>query len=136
MLCVSYVALTVEARLATINPALLEAAQDLGASPGKVFFDITLPLIAPALLAGWLLSLTISLDNVVMSAFLSGPQSTVLPLVVFSRMRLGLNPEIHALGTIFIFATTIVVMVSNYFMQRRVSINTPSPACRLREFRA
>jgi putrescine transport system permease protein len=120
MLCVSYVAITVQARLAGMNQAFTEAAQDLGATPMKVFIDITLPLISQALVSGWLLSFTISLDNVVMSAFLSGPGSTVLPLVVFSRVRLGLNPEIHAMGTIFIVVVTIVVVVNNIFMQRRV----------------
>ncbi len=120
MLCVSYVAITVQSRLAGMNRALAEAAQDLGATPFKVFFDITLPLISQALVSGWLLSFTISLDNVVMSAFLSGPGSTVLPLVVFSRVRLGLNPEIHAMGTIFIVVVSIVVVVNNYFMQKRV----------------
>lgn len=122
MLCVSYVAITVQARLASMNPALTEAAQDLGATPFKVFFDITLPLISQAMLSGWLLSFTISLDNVVMSAFLSGPGSTVLPLVVFSRVRLGLNPEIHAMGTIFIVVVSVVVVVNNYFMQKRMRL--------------
>jgi len=120
MLCVSYVAITVQARLAGMNPALAEAAQDLGATPIKVFVDITLPMISQALVSGWLLSFTISLDNVVMSAFLSGPGSTVLPLVIFSRVRLGLNPEIHALGTIFIVVVSIVVVVNNSFMQKRM----------------
>ena len=120
MLCVSYVAITVQSRLAGMNPALAEAAQDLGATPFKVFFDITLPMISQALVSGWLLSFTISLDKVVMSAFLSGPGSTVLPLVIFSRVRLGLNPEIHAMGTIFIVFVSIVVVVNNAIMQKRV----------------
>ena len=120
MMCLSYVAITVQSRLAGMNPALVEAAQDLGATPFRVFFDITLPLIWQALLSGWLLSFTISLDNVVMSAVLSGPGSTMLPLVVFSRVRLGLNPEIHAMGTLFIVFVTVVVVINNYFMQKRV----------------
>jgi putrescine transport system permease protein len=120
MLCVSYVAITVQSRLTGMNRALAEAAQDLGAPPLKVFFDITLPLISQALISGWLLSFTISLDNVVMSAFLSGPGSTVLPLVVFSRVRLGLNPEIHAMGTIFIVVVSVVVVLNNSLMQKRM----------------
>jgi len=119
MLCVSYVAITVQSRLTGLNPALAEAAQDLGATPFKVFFDITLPLISQALVSGWLLSFTISLDNVVMSAFLSGPGSTVLPLVIFSRVRLGLNPEIHAIGTLFIVFVSVVVVINNAIMQKR-----------------
>ncbi len=119
MLCVSYVAITVQSRLAGMNQSLMEAAQDLGAPPLRVFVDITLPLISQALVSGWLLSFTISLDNVVMSAFLSGPGSTLLPLVVFSRVRLGLNPEIHAMGTLFIVAVTVVVVANNSVMLRR-----------------
>lgn len=136
MLCLSYVAITVQSRLAGMNPALGEAALDLGATPFKVFFDITLPMISQALVSGWLLSFTISLDNVVMSAFLSGPGSTMLPLVVFSRVRLGLNPEIHAMGTLFIVFVTVVVVVNNTLMQKRArqreadiqrALNLPQP---------
>jgi putrescine transport system permease protein len=84
----------------------------------KVFFTITLPLISQALMAGWLLSFTLSIDDLVLSAFLSGPGSTTLPLVVFSRVRLGLNPEMNALATLFIAVVTIGVIVINYFMSR------------------
>jgi len=119
MLCVSYVAITVQARLAVMDESLHEAAQDLGATPLRVFVDITLPLISQALVSGWLLSFTISIDDVLMTAFLSGPDSTLLPMVVFSRVRLGLNPEINALGTLFIGAVTVAVVVNNHFMLRR-----------------
>jgi putrescine transport system permease protein len=122
MLCVSYVAITVHSRLNSMDESLHEAAQVLGATPLRVFFDITLPLISQALISGWLLSFTISLDDVLMTAFLSGPDSTLLPLVVFSRVRLGLNPEINALGTLFIGAVTVGVLVNNHLMlkwQRR-----------------
>jgi putrescine transport system permease protein len=119
MLCVSYVAITVVARLGSMDKALHEAAANLGATPLRVFVDITLPLIFQALLSGWLLSFTISIDDVVMTALLSGPDSTLLPLVVFSRVRLGLNPEVNALGTLFIVAVTIGVVVNNHFMLRR-----------------
>ncbi len=119
MLCVSYVAITVQARLAAMDASLTEAARDLGATPLRVFFDITLPLISQALVSGWLLSFTISLDDVIMSAFLSGPGTTPLPLVVLSRVRLGLNPEINALGTLFIFFVGIVVIVNNHLLVQR-----------------
>jgi putrescine transport system permease protein len=83
-----------------------------------VFFFITLPLISQALVAGWLLSFTLSIDDLVLSAFLSGPGSTTLPLVVFSRVRLGLNPEMNALATLFIGVVTVGVIVGNHVMQR------------------
>jgi putrescine transport system permease protein len=119
MLCVSYVAITVHARLGSMDESLHEAAADLGAAPLRVSLDITLPLIWQALLSGWLLSFTISIDDVLMTAFLSGPDSTLLPMVVFSRVRLGLNPEINALGTLFIGAVTVAVLLNNHWMLRR-----------------
>jgi putrescine transport system permease protein len=118
MLCMSYVAIIVQSRVRELNPSLEEAALDLGATPVKVFFAITLPLISQALMAGWLLSFTLSIDDLVLSAFLSGPGSTTLPLVVFSRVRLGLNPEMNALATLFIVVVTIGVIAINYFMLR------------------
>ncbi len=118
MLCISYVAIIVESRVRDLNPSLEEAALDLGATPLRVFFSITLPLISQALVAGWLLSFTLSIDDLVLSAFLSGPGSTTLPLVVFSRVRLGLNPEMNALATLFIAFVTVGVVAANYFMQR------------------
>lgn len=117
--CIAYVTITVQSRLSEMDQSLLEAAQDLGAPPLKAFFDITLPLISQALISGWLLSFTISIDNVVISAFLSGPGSSTLPLVVFSRTRLGLNPEINALGTLFILAVTIAIIFNNITKRRR-----------------
>ncbi|MFM9835323.1 MAG: ABC transporter permease subunit [Methylophilaceae bacterium] len=117
--CIAYVAITVQSRLSEMDKSLIEAAHDLGAPPLKAFFDITLPLISQALISGWLLSFTISIDNVVLSAFLSGPGSSTLPLVVFSRTRLGLNPEINALGTLFIFAVTIGIIISSVMTRKR-----------------
>jgi len=119
MLCVSYVAITVQARLSAMDKSLTEAARDLGAPPLRVFFDITLPLIAPSLVAGWVLSLTISLDDVIMSAFLSGPETTTLPLVLLSRMRLGLNPEINAIGTLIIAVVSLGVVANSYYLMKR-----------------
>jgi putrescine transport system permease protein len=118
MLCISYVAIIVQSRVRDLNPSLEEAALDLGATPLKVFFAITLPLISQALVSGWLLSFTLSIDDLVLSAFLSGPGSTTLPLVVFSRVRLGLNPEMNALATLFIVVVTIGVVGINYYMLR------------------
>ncbi|KPC51971.1 ABC transporter permease subunit [Amantichitinum ursilacus] len=118
MLCVSYVAIIVQSRIRELDTALEDAAMDLGATPLRVFFVITLPLISQALISGWLLSFTLSIDDLVLSAFLSGPGSTTLPLVVFSRVRLGLNPEMNALATIFIGLVTVGVIAANFFMQR------------------
>jgi len=118
-LCVSYVAIIVQSRVKELDMALEEAAQDLGATPMKIFFAITLPLISQALAAGWLLSFTLSIDDLVLSAFLSGPGSTTLPMVVFSRVRLGLNPEMNALATLFITTVTIGVIGVNQYMRAK-----------------
>ncbi|ALX16517.1 spermidine/putrescine ABC transporter permease [Burkholderia cepacia JBK9] len=119
MLCLSFVAVIVQSRVKELDRSIEEAALDLGARPVKVFFVITLPLIAQALVSGWLLAFTVSIDDVILSAFLSGPGSTTLPLVVFSRVRMGLNPEMNALATVFITAVTIGVVVVNRAMQAR-----------------
>ncbi|UGA38238.1 ABC transporter permease subunit [Chromobacterium haemolyticum] len=117
MLCVSYVAIVVQSRVRELNLSLEEAAMDLGARPLKVFFVITLPLISQALVSGWLLSFTLSLDDLVLTAFLSGPGSTTLPMVIFSRVRLGLNPEMNALATLFIVLVSAGVVVANIYMR-------------------
>ncbi|CAM2188365.1 putrescine ABC transporter membrane subunit PotI [Paraburkholderia sacchari] len=119
MLCLSFVAVIVQSRVKELDKSLEEAALDLGAKPFKVFCVITLPLIAQALVSGWLLSFTVSVDDVILSAFLSGPGYTTLPLVVFSRVRLGLNPEMNALATLFIVTVTIGVVVANRAMLAR-----------------
>lgn len=118
MMCMSYVAVIVQSRVRELDPAIEEAALDLGATPLRVFFTITLPMLSQALIAGWLLAFTLSFDDVVLSAFLSGPGSTTLPLVVFSRVRLGLNPEMNALATLFIAAVTIGVVIANRVLLR------------------
>jgi putrescine transport system permease protein len=97
-----YVAVVVQSRLAGFDTSVEEAAQDLGAKPATVFFRITLPLIAPAVAAGWLLSFTLSLDDLVIASFASGPGSTTLPMKIFSSVRLGVTPEINAIATILI----------------------------------
>jgi len=119
MLCLSFVAVIVQSRVKELDRSIEEAALDLGARPLKVFFVITLPLIAQALVSGWLLAFTVSIDDVILSAFLSGPGSTTLPLVVFSRVRLGLNPEMNALATVFTTVVTIGVVVVNRSMLAR-----------------
>lgn len=115
----AYATVVISARLRDLNPQFEEAAQDLGARPLQVFFLVTLPMIAQSLLAAWLLTFTLSLDDVVMSAFLSGPGSTTLPLVIFSRARLGLDPTVNALATVVIAVVAIFVVVSSYMIAVR-----------------
>ncbi|MEI2417723.1 ABC transporter permease subunit [Orrella sp. JC864] len=118
MLCMAYVAVIIQSRIRDLDRSLEEAALDLGAPPLKVFFVITLPLIAPSLAAAWLLSFTLSLDDVVIASFLSGPGFTPLSPEIFSRVRLGLKPEVNALATLFILAVGICVILA-YRLQRR-----------------
>jgi putrescine transport system permease protein len=105
--CTAYVTVVVAARLAELDRSLEEAAMDLGATPLRVFLSITLPIIAPALLAGWLLAFTLSLDDLVIASFVTGPGASTLPIVVFSSVRLGVSPKINALATILI--TTVAL---------------------------
>ncbi|HUH40940.1 MAG TPA: ABC transporter permease subunit [Castellaniella sp.] len=120
-LCMAYVAVIIQSRVRDLDRSLEEAALDLGAPPLKVFFLITVPLISPALLASWLLAFTLSLDDVVVASFLSGPGYTTLPLEVFSRVRLGLKPEINALATLFMLAVGIVVVAAHRMSLRHAS---------------
>src|SRR5690606_7343364 len=120
-LCMAYVAVVVQSRIRDLDRSLEEAALDLGASPLRVFFVITLPLIAPALASAWLLAFTLSLDDVVIASFLSGPGYTTLPLEVFSRVRLGLKPEINALATLFIVVVGVCVILASRVQWRRES---------------
>ncbi|MGP1397041.1 MAG: ABC transporter permease subunit [Inquilinaceae bacterium] len=108
----AYVAVVVQSRLGALDRSLEEAAMDLGARPAKVFFVITLPIIAPALIAGWLLAFTLSLDDLVIASFVSGPGSTTLPMVVFSSVRLGVSPEINALATIIVAIVSIGILIA------------------------
>ena len=114
LLGMSYATVVIQARLSDLNPQLEEAAMDLGARPFQVFVLVTLPLILQALASSWLLTFSLSLDDVVVSAFLSGPGSTTLPLVIFSRARLGLNPSVNAVATVIIVVVlkTLVVRTS------------------------
>ncbi|WGO97191.1 ABC transporter permease subunit [Saccharophagus degradans] len=116
---IAYVTLIVQSRLAHMDPSLEEAAEDLGARPATVFFAITLPLIAPALLAGWLLAFTLSLDDLVVANFVSGPGATTLPMVVYSSVRLGVSPEINALATLIVVFVSLAVCVSGFVLHRQ-----------------
>ncbi|MCB9929892.1 MAG: ABC transporter permease subunit [Alphaproteobacteria bacterium] len=114
----AYVSVVVQARLGQMDRSLEEAALDLGARPFTVFRTVTLPLIAPSLVAGWLLAFTLSLDDLVVASFVSGPGATTLPMVVFSSVRLGLSPEINALATILLVAVASGVIVAGLLMAR------------------
>src|SRR5690606_22615871 len=104
-----YVAIVVQSRLLTFDRSLEEAAQDLGCPPVKTFFKITLPLILPAVLAGWMLAFTLSLDDLVIASFTTGPGATTLPIKIYSQVRLGVTPEINAICTILIGLVTVGV---------------------------
>jgi putrescine transport system permease protein len=115
----AYVTVVVQSRLSTFDESLEEAAMDLGARPAKVFFVITTPIILPAIISGWLLAFTLSWDDLVISSFVSGPGNTTLPMLIFSKVRLGVSPEINALATILVLAITIGIVVSALWMQRQ-----------------
>ncbi len=114
----AYAAVMVHARLKDLDRSLEEAALDLGCRPVGVFFLVTLPLIAQALAAAWLLTFTLSLDDVVTSAFLSGPGATTLPIVILSRARLGLNPTINAISTVTVVAVALALTASTLLIRR------------------
>ena len=118
----AFVTVIVQSRLAQFDESLEEAAQDLGARPAKVFFLVTLPIIFPALLSGWLLAFTLSLDDLVIASFVAGPGSSTLPMVVFSKVRLGVSPDINALATILIVIVAIGVAVAGVVMSRQQKI--------------
>ncbi|MFN2409702.1 MAG: ABC transporter permease subunit [Halomonas sp.] len=116
--CSAYVAVVVAARLREIDRSIEEAAMDLGSPPMKTFFFVTLPIIAPALVAGWLLAFTLSLDDLVIASFVSGPGANTLPMVVFSSVRMGVSPKINALATLIILAVSLATLLAWYFMRR------------------
>jgi putrescine transport system permease protein len=118
LLGLSYATVVIQARLQDVNPQLEEAAMDLGARPAQVFVLVTLPLIAQALAAAWLLTFSLSLDDVVISAFLSGPGSTTMPLVIFSRARLGLNPSVNAVASVIIAVVAVCVTAASLYIAR------------------
>ncbi len=113
-----YVAVVVQARLAGFDTSVEEAAQDLGARPSTVFFRVTLPLIAPGVIAGWLLSFTLSFDDLVIASFVSGPGSTTLPMKIFSSVRLGVTPEINAIATILVGIVATGTVIYSLMLKR------------------
>lgn len=114
----SYVAVVIEARLSDAGTELEDAAQDLGASPLQAFLRVTLPLLAPALLSGWLLAFTLSLDDLVVATFTSGPGASTLPMVVFSALRLGVTPELNALATVILLLVS-TTLLGTWWLGRR-----------------
>jgi putrescine transport system permease protein len=118
-LTLAYVTVIVQSRLSSLDDSLEEAAMDLGARPAKIFFVITLPIIAPALVSGWLLAFTISLDDLVIASFVSGPGASTLPMVIFSKVRLGVSPDINALATIIVGLVTVGVILAGIFLARQ-----------------
>jgi putrescine transport system permease protein len=118
MIGMSYATVVVQARLRTLNPQLEEAAMDLGARPWQVFTLVTFPMITQSLLSAWLLTFSLSLDDVVVSEFLSGPGATTLPMVIFSRARLGLAPSVNAVATVIIAVVAICVAVASIWVAR------------------
>lgn len=116
--CMAFVTVVISSRLGELDRSLEEAAMDLGANRIKVFFVITLPIIAPALVSGWLLAFTLSLDDLVIASFVSGPSSTTLPMKVFSSVRLGVSPKINALASLMILAVTVAAVVGWWVMTR------------------
>ena len=117
----AYAAVIVQSRLLTFDVMLEEAAMDLGATPLKTFFVVTLPVIAPALIAGWLLAFTLSLDDLVIASFTTGPGATTLPMRIYSQVRLGVTPEINAVSTLLIAGVTIGVVVASVLQKRQLA---------------
>lgn len=117
--CMAYVAIIVQSRLMDSDMSLEEAAYDLGAKPFRVLFDITLPLLTPGMMAGWLLAFTLSLDDLIIASFVSGPGSTTLPMLIYSRIRLGLKPDINALATVMIGIVAIGVLIAGLILLRQ-----------------
>lgn len=120
--CTAFVTVVITSRLQELDESIEEAAQDLGAAPWKVFFLVTLPVIAPALLSGWLLAFTLSLDDLVIASFVSGPGSTTLPMQVFSSVRMGISPQINALATLVVLAASLAVLGAWWFAQRSIKV--------------
>ena len=116
-----YVSVVVSSRLVSFDRSLEEAALDLGASPFEAFRLVTLPIIAPAVIAGWLLAFTLSLDDLVIASFVSGPSATTLPIKIFSSVRLGVSPEINALSTIIIAIVTVGVLTASIVSKRQIA---------------
>lgn len=117
----AYVAVVVQSRLAAMDESLEEAAMDLGCKPMRVVIDITLPLITPAMIAGWLLAFTLSLDDLVIASFVSGPGATTLPMYIFSKVKLGVTPDINALASLIILIVTVTLVIAWLAVRQRRS---------------
>ena len=115
----AYVAVVVQSRLAGFDRSLEEAAMDLGARPATVFFRITLPLILPAVISGWLLAFTLSWDDLVIAQFVAGPGASTLPMVIFSKVRLGVSPDVNALATILVLLVATGITIAGIWMRRQ-----------------
>jgi putrescine transport system permease protein len=116
--CTAYVTITVQARLQSADRSLEEAAQDLGASPARAFLEITLPIIAPAIISSWLLCFTLSLDDLVISSFVSGPGASTLPMVIYSKVKFGVTPDINALASLIVCAVGACIILAGWLMRR------------------
>lgn len=117
--CLPFVFVTLNGRLADSNPSLIEAARDLGASESMIFFRLLIPLLLPGIVAGWLLSFTLSLDDVIISYFVTGPDFQILPLKIFSMVRLGVSPEVNALCTLLLALTILLVLTSQLALRKK-----------------
>lgn len=116
--CIGYVTITVQSRLQGTDRALEEAAMDLGSGPVRAFVDVTLPIIAPALISSWLLCFTMSLDDLVTSSFVAGPGSSTLPMVIYSKVKLGVSPDVNALASLIICVVGVGVVIAGWTMRR------------------
>lgn len=116
--CAAYVTITVQARLQSADRSLEEAAMDLGARPARAFLEITLPIIAPAIVSSWLLCFTLSLDDLVISSFVSGPGASTLPMVIYSKVKLGVSPDINALASLIVCAVGALILTAGWLMGR------------------
>jgi putrescine transport system permease protein len=119
----AYVAVIIQSRLVSMDESLEEAALDLGGRPFRVTLDITLPIIAPAMVAGWLLAFTLSLDDLVIATFVSGPGGSTLPMLIFSKVKLGVTPDINALATLIIVVVSIGVLAAYYVARRMQKVS-------------
>jgi putrescine transport system permease protein len=116
--CSAYVTITVQSRLQAADRSLEEAAMDLGASPARAFLEITLPIIAPAIVSSWLLCFTLSLDDLVISSFVAGPGASTLPMVIYSKVKLGVSPDINALASLIVCTVGVCIFVAGWLMMR------------------
>ena len=117
--CLPFVVITVFARLSSLDERLMEAARDLGASESAMIRTVLIPVILPAVMAGWLLAFTLSLDDVVVSTFVTGPSYEILPLRIYSMVRVGLKPEVNAVGTLLLAASLVLVIISQLLLRKR-----------------